>query len=238
MLYCFSINSPSRVVQKKTLRDIVASQLSASLCQALVDNDHDSALKLLDHQCINQFINVRTKREQLQRYTVPNEHRYIREVSPMFVAITDAPLNLMARMKDLGASLWELSSSKENALHVICYSNVETLVKCEYLIRQDKTLIDRENLRGDLPLHTAAYCGRSSICDAFINYGAELNADGCDMRTSLHMAIFGYKPYVRHRECVALLLERGVNIFARDVYDRTASELLRGKDCKGNTQFL
>ena len=178
---------------------------------------------------------MHTERELLQRYRVPND---IREVSPMFVAITDAPLNLVARMKTLGASLWELSSIKENALHVVRYSNVETSVKCEYLIRQDKTLIDRDNSEGHLPLHTAAYCTRGLICDAFINYGAELNAGEGDMTTPLHFSIFGCKPDGRHGECVTLLLECCVNILARDLYGRTALEVAIEEDRTGKTQFL
>ena len=151
----------------------------------------------------------------------------------MFIAITDGSIDLIKRMLDVGASLRDLSYFNDNALHAVCYSQVDNGNKCEYLICCDKTLIDSVNLRGDLPLHTAALRGRSDIIDALLNHGADLNAQGHDDRTPLHMTTIGH-----HTRCVSRLLERGANILALERCDETAFSLARSMGYKGTSRFI
>ena len=218
MLYCLRIDS--------------ARQLSALLCQALIDNDEDCALKLLEHPRISQFINIKTKRNELQNYTLPYERGHITELSPMFIAITVGSFSLLKGMIAQGASLQNLTYLNDNALHVVCHSKIHSEEKCEYLIRYKKTLIDRVDIHGNQPLHTAACIGNSDICDVLIKNRADVNAKGFQDKTPLEMATVSNQPH-----CVSLLLERGANILARAEFE-IAFETANKKGFKGISQYF
>ena len=223
MFYWF--RTDSRCTQQEQLSDTLARELSASLCQALVDRNKYYASQLLKHKSIQRFISTRCRAiKEWQDRIFPNLWILVDplDVCPMFIAITEGSLSLMTQLIGLGASLRTLSNKNDNALHAVCYSKRDRKNKCEYLLSHDSTLIDGINSFGYLPLHIAAYTGRRDLCDSLINCGADVNPKGCKNRPPLHMAT-----YECQTECISLLLKRGADINARDIDDETAFELIK-----------
>ena len=215
-MLCFRSASYVSTTEQQELDEADRLRLSTSLCMALINNDEAAAHHLLSHSSAHVFINTRVERNLIPHYTISDKIVTRNQLSPLFIAITNSSLTLMLRIIRLGASVRRLSNCDNNALHALCYSSVDIVAKCEYLVRLDETLISGVDKYENQPIHEAAWTGMDDVLTMLLTHGAELDARGDRHRTPLAWAAKR-----GHVQTLRTLIKRGADVSARDKDDDT-----------------
>ena len=71
-----------------------------------------------------------------------------------------------------------------------------------------------------MPLHLAAWKGRSEIAYMLLEHGARLSAENLDGQTPLHLAAM-----MGHTKTASILLDHGADVSATNLEDRTPLQL-------------
>lgn len=100
------------------------------------------------------------------------------------------------------------------------------LVKLKMILEIDPQLVYARNIRGNTPLHCAAFCGRINAAEYLLARGANVNAVNKKGKEPIHCATYG-----RKIKSVAFLLSQGANINAEDYNGNTPLHIAASMGC-------
>ena len=158
------------------------------LCQALIDDNEDAVRESLYSGSVVKIINSFVHVEQFYQYKLPQGLDNRNMITPLFFAMIHSSYILMAEVVERGASLRNLTDCQDTALHLVSYSILDSMTKCEYIINKDKTLLKCVNSTRNRPLNVATIANNYDVLLMLISHGAHVHFKGVCGRTPLILA--------------------------------------------------
>ena len=99
----------------------------------------------------------------------------------------------------------------QTPLHKACHSDVDANSKVVFLLQCDASLVNATDYMNHAPLHYAVFAGKRNVFNTLLDNGADVNVQGRQGRTALHVACI--KGDIA---CIHELMACGAHIEARD----------------------
>ena len=182
-----------------SIDDNVDRTLFTVITNAIVDNDCEAVQQsLLDGANVNAFVHGSNP--------------------PLMNACIHNRAAIVRCLLDAGACTQMRSSFGGTAATIAARRNQLEIVKM--LIQHDRVLLNKKaSSTGETPLMAASArrCGHMEICRFLVESGCNVNAQDCNGKTALVIAVSN-----RHLDVVRLLLAAGCNVEVGDDENRTA----------------
>jgi ankyrin repeat protein len=150
--------------------------------------------------------------------------------TPLHLAIVDGEVNVARILLEYHADVNSQNDKGLAPLHLLMREEISQLEENDsdlvVLLLENGAIVNLQAKDNSTPLHLASYNLRFEIVQELLDKGANADAENDEGRTPLQEVFRGDHPSLEDSAGVAqILLERGVDAYARDKYHVTASDL-------------